>query len=108
MEYGGEVWDSHVGGDVAGGDPVHLDVVLAPLVAEGLGQLAERTLRGRVGWHGETALEGRERAAEWRGRRREDGQIKKVYCPRASQWRTADRELRGDGGAEQDAGVPGR
>ena len=34
----------HVGRDVARDDAVHLDVLLAPLVAEGLGQLAERTL----------------------------------------------------------------
>ena len=56
MEYG-EVQDSHVSGDVAGGDPVYLDVVLAPLVAEGLGQLAERALRGCVRGHREPALQ---------------------------------------------------
>ena len=55
-EQGGE--DAHVGGDIPRADPVHLDVVLAPLVAERLRQLPERALCGRVRGHGEPALHG--------------------------------------------------
>lgn len=52
----------HVGGDVAGADGVDLDVVLAPLVAEGLCELSECAFRRRVRGHGEAPLEREERA----------------------------------------------
>ena len=46
----------HVGRDVARDDAVHLDVLLAPLVAEGLRELPQRTLRGCVCRHSEATL----------------------------------------------------
>ncbi|KAH9836256.1 uncharacterized protein C8Q71DRAFT_761490 [Rhodofomes roseus] len=46
----------HVGRDVSRADPVHLHVVLAPLIAERLRELAERALRRRIRGHGEPAL----------------------------------------------------
>ena len=53
---GRELDNSHVGRDVPWADSVDLDVLLAPFVAEGLGQLSERALGGSVRGNGEPAL----------------------------------------------------
>lgn len=52
----------HVGHDVSGAYGVHLNVMLAPFVAESLGKLSKGTFRRRVGWNGEATLEGEKRA----------------------------------------------
>ena len=48
--------DVHVRRDVPRHDPVHLHVLLRPLVAERLRELPERALRRRVRRHGDPAL----------------------------------------------------
>lgn len=63
-EMEGEGWDVHVGGDVSGADAVDLDVVRAPLVAEGLRELPKGALGGRIRRHSETALEAHPIATE--------------------------------------------
>ena len=46
----------HVCSDISRNDTVYLDVVLAPFVAERLGELTQSTLRGSVSRDGEPAL----------------------------------------------------
>ena len=53
---------SHIGGDIARANAVNLNVVLAPLIAQGFRELTQRAFGCRVRWNGETALEGEEGA----------------------------------------------
>lgn len=53
---------SHVCGDIARTDTVDLDVVLAPFIAEGFGQLAECPFCSGVRRDRETTLKGHEGA----------------------------------------------
>ncbi|SRR6266478_2940549 len=52
---------SHIGGDIARTNPVNLNVVLAPLIAQGLCKLAQGAFGGRVRRNCYTTLEGKER-----------------------------------------------
>ena len=49
--------NAHIRGNVPGTDRVHLDVVLAPLVAESLGELAKGALGGCIRRDGDATLE---------------------------------------------------
>jgi hypothetical protein len=51
---------SHFGGDIARTNPVNLNVVLTPLIAQGFCKLAQGTFGRGVGRNCETALEGKE------------------------------------------------
>lgn len=52
---------SHFRCDISGTDPVHLHIVLTPLVTERLGELTQSTFRRGVGWDCKPTLEGKER-----------------------------------------------
>jgi hypothetical protein len=51
---------SHIGGDIARTNPVNLNVVLAPLIAQGFCKLAQGAFGCGVGRNCETTLEGKE------------------------------------------------
>ena len=54
-----------VGGDVAGGDGVHLHIAAGPFVGRvRLGQLRDAALGGRVSGHGDAALKAEQRCGE--------------------------------------------
>ena len=48
--------NAHISSDVPRDDPVHLDVLLAPLVAERLGELPKCAFRRGVRGHGDPSL----------------------------------------------------
>ena len=48
--------DVHISGDIARDDPIHLDVIFTPFVAQRLSELAQGALRGCIGWYGKTSL----------------------------------------------------
>ena len=48
--------DVHISGDIARDDPIHLDVISTPFVAQRLSELAQSALRGCIRWYGETSL----------------------------------------------------
>lgn len=48
--------DVHIGSDISRDDPIHLNVILAPFVAQRFGQLSQGALRSRVGWNSEASL----------------------------------------------------
>jgi hypothetical protein len=54
--------DAHISVDISGADSIDLHVVLAPFVAERLGELAESAFGCCIGWDCEAALECQQRA----------------------------------------------
>jgi hypothetical protein len=54
--------NSHIGLDISGTNAVDLNIILAPLIGQGFGELSEGTFRRSIGRNGQSPLESQERA----------------------------------------------